>query len=62
MPATCAYRSFEGQPLPKWHPHTGSELGVVAAGISVRDKVLSEDFVHLTVIMSAQSSGLMLRR
>ena len=48
MPPTCAYRRrFEGQPLPKWHPLlTGSELGVVAAGISVRDKVLSEDFVH----------------
>ena len=48
MPVTCAYRlKFEGQPLPKWHPLlTGSELGVVAAGITVRDKVLSEDFVH----------------
>ena len=48
MPATCAYRRrFEGQPLPKWHPLlTGGELAVVAAGITVRDKVLSEDFVH----------------
>ena len=48
MPATCAYRHrFEGQQLPKWHPLlTGSELAVVAAGINLRDKVLSEDFVH----------------
>ena len=48
MPATCAYRRrFEGQPLPKWYPLlTGRELAVVAAGITVRDKVLSEDFVH----------------
>ena len=48
MPVTCAYRRrFEGQPLPKWHPLLiGSENGVVAAGVTVRDKVLSEDFVH----------------
>ena len=48
MPATCAYRRrFEGQPLPEWHPLlTGVDLEMVAAGITVGDKVLSEDFVH----------------
>ena len=48
MPATCAYRlRFEGQPLPEWHPLLrGTDLDMVAAGITVKDKVLPEDFVH----------------
>ncbi|HBW83730.1 MAG: hypothetical protein CMD92_07465 [Gammaproteobacteria bacterium] len=49
MPATCAYRRrFEGQPLPARHPLImGSSRDISKAGIAVKGKVLSEDFVHL---------------
>lgn len=48
LPDTCAYRLLnEGQDLPAWHPLvSGNADSVHAAGISVRDKVISEEFVH----------------
>ncbi|MBI5462378.1 MAG: YcgN family cysteine cluster protein [Gammaproteobacteria bacterium] len=48
LPDTCAYRLLnEGQDLPDWHPLvSGTADSVHAAGISVRDKVISEEFVH----------------
>jgi uncharacterized cysteine cluster protein YcgN (CxxCxxCC family) len=48
MPATCAYRRLhEGKPLPDWHPlRTGDPESVHRAGISVRDKAVSENDVH----------------
>lgn len=48
MPPTCAYRLLaEGQPLPAWHPLvSGDPKSVHAAGISVRGRCISEEFVH----------------
>lgn len=48
LPDTCAYRLVaEGKPLADWHPLiSGTSDGVHAAGISVRDRVVSEEFVH----------------
>lgn len=48
LPDTCAYRLMaEGKPLPDWHPLiSGDPDSVHAAGISVRDRVVSEEFVH----------------
>lgn len=48
MPPTCAYRLlFESKPLPDWHPLvSGSDSSVHEAGISVRGRCISEEFVH----------------
>lgn len=48
MPETCAYRlRFEGKPLYDWHPLlAGSRDAMDAAGISLGERVISEEFVH----------------
>lgn len=48
MPQTCAYRLLhEGKPLPDWHPLvSGDPASVHEAGVSVRGKCISEEFVH----------------
>ena len=48
MPRTCAYRLLaEHKPLPDWHPLvSGSTESVHDANISVRGKVVSEEFIH----------------
>ena len=48
LPSTCAYRLLaEGLPLPPWHPLvSGDANSVHHAGISVKDKVVSEEYIH----------------
>ncbi|MBB5212340.1 YcgN family cysteine cluster protein [Microbulbifer hydrolyticus] len=48
LPATCAYRILaQGGQLPDWHPLvSGDPDSVHRAGISVQDKVISEEGVN----------------
>ena len=48
LPATCAYRlRFEGKSLPDWHPLvSGSADSVHKAGISIRGRAISDEYVH----------------
>ena len=48
LPDTCAYRLLaEHKPLFDWHPLiSGDPDSIHQAGISVRDKVISEEYVH----------------
>ena len=49
MPRSCAYRRLaEGKPLPAWHPLiTGDTTTVIAAGVAVAGKIVSEHSVDL---------------
>ena len=48
LPSTCAYRLvYEAKPLPGWHPLiSGDSMSVHEAGVSIRGRALSEEFVH----------------
>lgn len=48
LPDTCAYRlRADGLPLPEWHPLvSGDPESVHIADISVRGKVVSEEYIH----------------
>lgn len=48
LPSTCAYRLLsEGQPLADWHPLvSGDPETVHEAGISIRGRSISDEFVH----------------
>lgn len=48
LPATCAYRLRSlGEPLPAWHYlETGDKNSVHQAGISIRGRSISDEFVH----------------
>lgn len=48
LPSTCSYRLIaEGKPLPDWHHLvSGSDQTVHQQGISVRNRVLSDEHVH----------------
>ena len=48
LPGTCAYRLRAcGMPLPEWHPLvSGTRESVQAAGISIRHRAISDEYVH----------------
>jgi len=48
LPSTCAYvLRAAGRPLPAWHPLvSGDPDSVHRAGMSVRGKAVSEEFIH----------------
>ena len=48
LPSTCAYRLVaDGKPLADWHPLlSGDADSVHRAGISIKGRALSEDYVH----------------
>ena len=48
LPSTCAYRLLaEGKPLFDWHPLiSGDPNSVHEAGISIRGRAISDEFVH----------------
>ncbi len=48
LPATCAYRlRAQGLPLPSWHYlESGSRETVHAAGVSIRGRAVSDEYVH----------------
>jgi len=48
LPPTCAYRlRSRGESLPYWHPLVSGDVDTVhAAGISVRGRAISDEYVH----------------
>jgi uncharacterized cysteine cluster protein YcgN (CxxCxxCC family) len=48
LPVTCAYRLLaQGRPLEPWHPLlSGSPDSVHEAGVSIRGRAISDEFVH----------------
>ena len=48
LPNTCAYRLiYEGKALPEWHHLvSGDKNSVHLAGVSVKGRALSEEYVH----------------
>ena len=48
LPQTCAYRLVaEGKPLPDWHHLISGDRNTVhEAGVSIKGRALSEDYVH----------------
>ena len=49
LPETCAYKRLaQGKSLPAWHPLVcGNTTAIHDAGISVRGKTISEQFIHI---------------
>lgn len=58
LPRTCAYRRIaQGLDLPEWHPLiTGDPESVHRAGMSVRDRAVSEADVHPDDLINFQTT------